>query len=166
MWYIIQVYSGREEESKVLLGKYIDQQVVDDCKIPQYVCLRKREGSWQEEIKISFPGYLFVKTKKVERLYLELKKVPKMTKLLGIGKEIIPITREEQEFLFRIGGKNLVVEFSTGKIKNGVIQIEKGPVKGMEEYITRIDRHKRMAWMTVPLSGQMTRMKVGLEIVE
>ena len=41
-----------------------------------------------------------------------------------------------------------------------------GPLKGMEGYIWKIDRHKRKAYLEVPMFNGMQNIQVGLEIVE
>ena len=39
------------------------------------------------------------------------------------------------------------------------------PLKGLEGKISRIDRHKRLAWLTVELFGRTVELQAGLEIV-
>ena len=41
----------------------------------------------------------------------------------------------------------------------------RGPLKGHEARITRIDRHKRLAWMDMDMFGRHKTIRVGLEIV-
>lgn len=40
-----------------------------------------------------------------------------------------------------------------------------GPLIGLEGLITKIDRHKRIAYVDVELLGKLTRVQVGLEII-
>ena len=37
--------------------------------------------------------------------------------------------------------------------------------QGLEGLITKIDRHKRIAYVNVELLGKLTRVQVGLEII-
>lgn len=165
MWYVVQVFTGKEEYCRELLERYVVKKVIADCKIPKYVSLRKYNGIWTEERKILFPGYLFVKSDDKEKLYMELKKVPKMTRLLGVGEEIIPISEEEQRFLFHMGKDDLVIKMSRGAFRDGKVVVEAGPLQGLEEYIRKIDRHKRLAWLTLPLFGKQVNMCVGMEVI-
>ena len=105
-------------------------------------------------------------TDKVEQLYTELKKIPDFTKLLGNdGEDIYPIYPQEAMFLTKFSNRNHVVDMSCGVIENDKIIITDGPLMNLEGYITKIDRHKRIAYVDVELLGKITRVQVGLEII-
>ena len=105
-------------------------------------------------------------TDKVEQLYTELKKIPDLTKLLGNdGEDIYPIYPQEAMFLTKFSNRNHVVDMSCGVIENDKIIITDGPLMNLEGYITKIDRHKRIAYVDVELLGKITRVQVGLEII-
>lgn len=56
-----------------------------------------------------FKGYFFIISNDVDDLFMELKKVPGLTRLLGNdGKNIYPIYKQEAMFLAQFGGKNIV----------------------------------------------------------
>ena len=57
------------------------------------------------------------------------------------------------------------MDFSEGYIQGEKVIVTKGPLKGMESKISRIDRHKRLAWLTVELFGRTVELQAGLEIV-
>ena len=52
-----------------------------------------------------------------------------------------------------------------GIIENDTVLITRGPLKGHEGMIRRIDRHKRRAYLTVRMFGRTMETQVGLEIV-
>ena len=109
---------------------------------------------------------LLVVDNSTESLYLELKKVPDLTKMLGhVDGEIFPLYDDEVKFLKSLSDCGHVVEISTGLIENDEVQIVSGPLKGREGIIRKIDRHKRVALIEVELFGKTTQAKVGLEIV-
>ena len=101
----------------------------------------------------------------LECLVNELKKVIGLTKLIGIGDQIVPLVQEEVELLMRIGTDKQLVEMSSGIIENDRVQILSGPLMGMEGNISRIDRHKRIAYLEIEMFGRTVEMKVGLEII-
>lgn len=68
-------------------------------------------------------------------------------------------------FLTKFANRNHVVDMSCGVIKNDKIIITDGPLMNLEGYITKIDRHKRIAYVDVELLGKITRVQVGLEII-
>ena len=166
MWYVVQVYSGREEYARELIEKYVCRENIEACKIPLYARMRKQDEQWYPETKVLFPGYLFVKTQNVIRLYERLRSIPRMTRLLGTGNEIVPITKEEEQFLVRIGGDELIIGMSKGIIEQGKVTIMSGPLRNMEGSIRKINRHKRLAWVEVKLFGREMNVPLGLEILQ
>lgn len=60
--------------------------------------------------------------------------------------------------------KKYRVDVSTGYIEEDVLYIRKTPLKGYEGHISKIDRHKRIAYVDVSLFGRKITVKVGLEI--
>ena len=88
-----------------------------------------------------------------------------LTRLIGTGDEIVPLSQEEIDLLLRMGSDSQLVEMSSGIIENDRVQVLSGPLKGMEGSIRKINRHKRMAYLEVEMFGRTVEMKVGLEIV-
>ena len=166
MWYVVQVRTGMEEEIKTQCDRVIDGQILQRCFIPYYKSLKKYEGEWHIEQKILFPGYLFVITENVEGLYMELKKVLGLTKLIGMGKDILPLSENEITFLKLCGKAEMIVDISVGVIEHGALHILKGPLKGLERCVKKIDRHKRKAYIEVELAGEIKKTQVGLEVIE
>lgn len=132
----------------------------------RYEAMKKYKGEWHLERKILFPGYVFMITDEVESLYLELKSIIGLTKLIGTGREVIPLKKEEVDFLTAFGKERQVVEMSTGILENGCVHITDGPLKGREAMIRKIDRHKRKASLEIPMFGRILETQAGLEIVE
>lgn len=165
-WYVIQVRSKAEERIKKICEMMISEEILTEAFIPKNKRLKKMNGKWNEVEEILFSGYVFLVSDHPDELYLELKKVPDLTKMLGhIENEIYPLYDEEVEFLKSFSDNNHVVEVSTGFIENEIVRITQGPLKGREGIITKIDRHKRMAIIEVELFGKTTQAKVGLEII-
>ena len=165
MWYVMQVRTGTEENIRLQCQAKISTDVMERCFIPYYEENRRIRGEWMTVKKILFPGYVFLVTEKIDELFLQLKKVIGLTKLLGTGEDIIPLTEQETEFLQRFGGEEQVVEMSEGIIEHSQVKILSGPLMGMEGQIRKIDRHKRKAWLEVEMFGRLQRVEVGLEVV-
>lgn len=165
MWYVVQVRTGSEESIRRQCEKNIDREIMELCFIPCYEEQRHIRGEWVTLKKILFPGYLFVVTEKLEELYENLKIIIGLTKLLGTGQEIVPLTEEEQKFLQKFGGEEQVVVMSEGIIEQSQVKVTSGPLMGMEGYIRKIDRHKRKAWLELELFGRKQTVQVGLEVV-
>lgn len=164
MWYVVQVRSGTEHNIRIQCNKKIPDTIMERCFIPYYEEKKKQNGSWNTLQKILFPGYIFMITEDVEKLFFHLKTIEGMTKLIGTGNDIIPLTEEEIIFLQRLGGDEQIVSMSEGIIEGTQVIITSGPLMGMESLIQKIDRHKRKAWLDLELFGRMQQVEVGLEI--
>ena len=165
MWYVIQVRTGSEDNIRLQCEKNISTNILKDCFIPYYEERKHLKGEWRTLKKILFPGYVFLDSEEWERLFMNLKQVSGLTKLLGIGDDVVPLTEEEVEFLTSFGGEDQVVPISEGIIENSKVIVMSGPLTGKEGYIKKIDRHKRKAYLELPMFGRIQRIQVGLEIV-
>ena len=166
MWYVLQVRTGAEESIRLQCRSNIPEAVLERCFIPYYEEKKRIRGKWTIQKKVLFPGYVFVVTEDLNHLYDSLKTVIGLTKLIGTGKEIVPLTEEEKDFLLGFGGEEQVVKMSEGIIEGTKIIVTQGPLMGKEGYIKKIDRHKRKARLELEMFGRMQEVVVGLEIVE
>lgn len=166
MWYVIQVFTGKEEKMKEMCESEISREVLTECFIPYYEEMKKYLGEWHRERKILFPGYIFAETEQIDTLYAELKKVEGFTKILGDRMYLLPLAEDEVKFILRFGGEKHIVEMSKGVIENAKIIVGEGPLKGLEGCIKRIDRHRRRAEIQIEMFGRIVDAVVGLEIVK
>lgn len=137
MWYVVQVRSGTEHNIRIQCNKKIPNTIMERCFIPYYEEKKKQNGSWNTLQKILFPGYIFMITEDVEKLFFHLKTIEGMTKLIGAGNDIIPLTEEEIIFLQRLGGDEQIVSMSEGIIEGTQVIITSGPLMGMEGLIQK-----------------------------
>ncbi len=165
MWYVVQVFTGTEQSICRQAEKVISTAILPRIFIPYYEEKRHSCGEWKLLQKVLFPGYVFVVTDHIEELWLQLKKVIGLTRLIGAGEDIIPLTEEEVDFLLNFGKEEQIVKMSQGIIENDHVHITDGPLMGMEGSIRKIDRHKRKAWVEVQMFGRKQVVQVGVEIV-
>lgn len=166
-WYVIQVRTGKEEWVNTCCKLLLQgDSCLQKCFIPYSKRLKKCKGEWIEKTEILFPGYVFMISEDPTRLYQELKRVPDLTKMLGKDKkEIFSLPEDEVAFLKSFGEEEQIVGVSVGCIEGDQIIVEKGPLKGKEGLIRRIDRHKRIAEIEIEFLGEKRKAKVGLEII-
>lgn len=165
MWYVIQVRSGTEEEIQRQCETVIDKDILERAFVPYSEQERKYQGEWHREYKVLFPGYVFLVSEDKAELFYQLKRVIGLTKLLGTGDEIVPLSEDEIRFLTAFGREDQVVEMSEGFIENDRVVITSGPLQGNEGLIRKIDRHKRKAYLEIDMFGRKLKTQVGLEIV-
>lgn len=166
MWYVMQVRTGKEEKTLLLIHRHTSGRYVGNCFLPKYERKKKFAGRWRVERNILFPGYVFVDTEEMEQFYISLKQVPELTKILGIGEPWTPIAGRDLELLHQLLNEKHVMEMSEGLIVGTEIRIENGPLKGLDAVIKRIDRHKRTGLIELEMFGRKQEIEVGIEILE
>lgn len=165
MWYVIQVYTGKEAD----IVEQCKDRVVredEDIFIPVVERMTKVQGEWVQVRTRLFPGYVFIETDRPWELYMRLKGVKAMTKLLKTGEEITPLYREEEKYLRRLQDREHVVRYSEGFMEGDRLVVTSGPLQGSEGEIKKILRHKRLVVMEVPLLGRKVEVTLGLGVVE
>lgn len=165
MWYVIQVYTGRESE---IAQKCRDRVMVEgeDVFVPLAERWTKIRG---ERILITsrlFPGYVFIETGNIQDFHIRLNRIYAMTKVLRIGEEMSPIHPEEEAYLKRLGGDEHIVKYSEGYLEGEKLVVFSGPLKNFEGKVKKILRHKRLVVMEIPLLGKMVEVTLGLGVVE
>lgn len=165
-WYVIQVRSSHEKEIADKCKIMISSDILKECFIPECIMKKKIKGQWINVKTVLFKGYVFLITDRIDDLYIELKKIPDLTKMIGKKKDIIyPLTNEEIDFLVSFSDQQHLVNMSVGFIEGQTIHITEGPLQGKEGMITKIDRHKRIAYINLNIFNNDITAKVGLEII-
>lgn len=138
---------------------------MEECFLPRYEKAWKENGKWGKREMLLFPGYVFFITGHINKLFLELKKIPEITKILGDGDEPVPLYPHEIDFLRKYTNQEHVLEMSTGDLIGGELVVTDGPLKDYKGKVIHIDRRKREATLEMEFFGRATTMKVGLEVV-
>ncbi|HWT76048.1 MAG TPA: antiterminator LoaP [Mobilitalea sp.] len=165
MWYAVQVRTGEEEKIKLLCNKIISGEILKECFIPYYERMKKYLGEWHKSSEILFPGYIFMVSDYIDELRVWVKKIPNLTKILGDGKDIIPLNDKEIEFLRKFGKEDHSIRMSQGYIENEKIIITDGPMKDFVGTIKKLDRHKRIAVIEMEFFERITEIHIGMEII-
>lgn len=165
MWYVIQVYTGKELE----IAKQCRERVADegeDVFVPLAERWTKIRGERTLITSRLFPGYVFIETEKIEDFYKRLNRIYAMTKVLRTGDEMTPIQKEEEEYLRKLGGQEHVVKYSEGYIEGDKLVVTSGPLKDFEGKVKKILRHKRLVVMEFSLLGQTVEVTLGLGVIK
>lgn len=142
-------------------------------KVPE-----KKNGRIVEVIKIMFPGYLFIKVKMNADVYHKIKLIPYVVNVLSyrnkkdimINKnasevDIKNIPDEEMMIILRMINKKDVVEFSKIVKMENRLRIISGPLKGLEDKIKKIDRHKHRIKLSLDFMGSNRFIDLGADII-
>ena len=176
MWYVIQVVGGQEEQTAELIGRQVEKEVLKECFIPKKERVKKFRGRWQQVEEILFPGYVFTVSEQPEELFLRLKQVTRLTKLLQDGAfHFIPLSREEEQMICSIGDNRHVTRLSTIQIEEAeqaapeepgrLVRILDGPLKDQKGRIVKYDLHKREVIVRLPFMGNEVDLRLGIQMV-
>lgn len=146
-WYVLHVLTGCEVEA----ARQLKEQGVDTLVIQETLLIR-RGGKWHEETRILFPGYVFVYMQYTASMHYIIKGITGAIRLLPKDKPM-PLLPEESFWLISYVGEDTLkpskVDFS-GKTPH----IIDGPLKELEDYIIKYDRHRRRVSLRIPVLGE------------
>ncbi len=150
-WYIMQTYTGQEEKLVEMVRRVVPREFYDDCFVIYHEQLWKRHQENQIHIRRVFPGYVFITSGDPEGLFLCLKKVPAMSKLLadGIpadsGLTFLPMYPDEAAFLGSLLDEDHIIRLSYVATdgKDHVTYIS-GPLKSCVSGHSKIDSSEHL----------------------
>lgn len=169
-WYVLFVQTGRERKIEQFLNKQLN---TDECKpfIPLEEVLFKKSGIMKKEIRILFPGYVFVESELPGAQFIKVinsiaKRLSDMVCVLKYSDTEIAMKESERQMLLGLCNNDHCIESSYGIIEGDKIHIIDGSLKGMESIVKKVNRHKRQAWIEIEIMGDVRLVSVGLEIVD
>ena len=86
------------------------------------------------------------------------------TVLLKYEEEVSALTDEEIRILNMLLDDKKILRMSYGELVNKKIHVTQGPLKNMDEYIVKYDKHNRLATLNLNFLNQIW--KVGVTIPE
>ena len=85
---------------------------------------------------------------------------------MRVVEDFTPISKPAEELIRSLNGEDGVAgSISIGVIEDGKLRAIEGPLKGLEQYIVKIDRYKRKAWLKMFLPGEERKFSLGLSVV-
>jgi transcriptional antiterminator NusG len=166
MWYVIHTVSGMEEQCRQALERCLEQTDYETMFIPQYIAQKHFKKEWHAVEKTLLPGCLFIESGHVKEVRKCLEKISQSTEEVPAdSKTLSPITEEEQKILSGIMDEHYVVKYSEGFMIDDEVIVMRGPLRHAADYVRKVDRHRRLARIEVPLSGELTPMEVGFGAV-
>ena len=128
--------------------------------------MKKYQGEWHQEERAAFPEHIFLEAEDANALRLDIEKCYRSGKLSHqMIQQVVGLQPEQEMFLRKVLGTEKHVELSKGYIKDGCTFVTQGPLQGNENLICKIDRHKRLAKLEIPVGDGRQEMCAGLEIV-
>lgn len=165
IWYVLYCPRQREEEVLYACKKHLTKDALEDAFVFTYDRMRRYDGSWHLERQLLFPYYVFLESMDEERLAEELKCCFQVFTVFDSNGKLVKVEPEEEKMLRLLCGTGHHSRMSRGYIQNGQTVVTEGPLRGRENLIRKIDRHKRIAQVGMPSKECTWEMQVGLEIV-
>lgn len=171
MIYAIQVQSQQERHVIQMILKMVNPDILERCYLPYRERLKKLNGQWRIVDEILFEGYVFIETTKPLDLYMQLKKIPKLTKMLYDYDEkqpfFIDLTEKDIQFIEYMIAEGCYLRLSEIRIgPEREIEILSGPLLEFAEQITDINLHKRYANVHMQFLDKEADIYFGIKIAE
>ena len=155
-WYALHVMTGAELEAQ----RQLKEAGIDAIVMQEVACIR-RGGQWKEEVRIWMPGYVFLLMNYSPAKYYTIKAVSGYIGLLPKHGNPMPLPPKDVLWLLSLCSEVLVpsvVDFS------GMLPVVlSGPLKDLEQYIVKYDRHRRRVLLDMSVLG--TPKKIALSII-
>lgn len=167
MWYVIQTITGKEMETVKAIDRMLTKGSYRNCFVIRRECVWRLEGSCRVHIEPLFPSYVFVDTDTPEEFFFALKRVPKLTKLLGSEGTFWPVQKEDEELLKKLTGSDAgwIVRRSLVEVdRDGMIISADGALNEFVPNIVRKRLRKRIVVVEIPFLGKMRRIQLGVRL--
>lgn len=149
LWCVAYVRPGHELAMEQRIRR-VAADALDDTAVLRREVARRRDGSWITEVSTMFPGYVMLASHDPDLLQAQLKLITAPVRLLRTGgavSTLATLDAAEVELIHALGGAGRTVAMSRGAIVDGALAVEHGPLRGREDLIVRVDRHRRMAFL-------------------
>ena len=167
-WYVLQTMTGEEEKLVTMIRKMLPSDLYDECFVLYCEQLwRRHEGAFVHVAR-AFPGYVFITAERPDKLYLELKRVPAMSRLIaGDNLYFLAIEPEEAAFLNQIMNENHVIGLSyLSTDGHGHVRQTAGPLRSCLKQVVRYNYRRRSAVIRLSLAGSEKQIPLGIILPE
>ena len=165
MWYVIWTETGKEKEAAAELKSRLAAGTFNECWVPVRIERHKRQGKMINVEKALFPGYFFIDCEDVKPVVIQLRRLERFRVLLKSGDIYLPITEQDEKMIRRLTDHYGKLNVSLIKIIDGKLTVVDGPLKNMEQYITKTNLHKRKVLVEMELFEQKHSFWAAVEIV-
>lgn len=167
-WFVMYVKSTYEDE----IAQLINDLGTVHAFVPRKVKLHKRQGKIIKFNEIVFKSYVFVETDMDYKTFsVKVLSEVKMhsayfkTLLHHDDKNMETLYPQEKAFLQSFMNDQHIIEESIGFVEGDAVTILSGPLMGNDSIITKINKHKRVAYLNVSLMGRDLEIQVPLTII-
>lgn len=168
MWYVLQTTTGKEEELVQLIKEIVPSELYSDCFVAYYERVWRRQQESFVHVERLFPGYVSIISDVPKQLYMCLKNVPAMSKIIGDGGfNFIPLEEDEEVFFQKMLIDQRIVRLSYVELdgKSHIIRVS-GPLKEYTSAIVRAQYKKRYVIIKIKMMGAYKTIALGVILKE
>lgn len=168
MWYVIQTLTGQEEELVCMIKEIVPSELYTDCFVAYYERVWRKQQQSVVHVERLFPGYVFIVTDAPRELFLCLKKVPTMSKLIADGNfDFLPIEADEQKFFDNMLTEQHIVRLSYVELdgKGRILRVY-GPLKDYTADMIKVQYKKRYVLIRLKMTGTYKTIALGVILKE
>lgn len=175
MWYVIQTVTGKEQQLVDMIQQAMacGRKKYQRCFVIRQECPYRNHGKLEFHTESLFPSYVFVETDTPEEFFLELKRIPRMSKLLGTDGIFLNIHKEEEIFLRDMMRESrrkqenmpyLIRPFLVHTDESGRIIRAEGILEKYMDKIVKQRMRKRSVIIEIPFCGKKKRIRLGIRL--
>lgn len=163
-WYALFVATGEEDKVK----ERINFKMKDEIRalVPKRKMRERKEGKWEDIIRILFPGYVLLNCEMNGKNYNQIREIPGVIKLLKDNDGPQEINEYEIEIIGMLTANNEVIGSSRVFIQGGDVVVIDGPLLGLEGYIQAIDKRKGRVKVVLNLMGEPRTVELSVAMVQ
>ena len=168
MWYVLQTMTGREEELVHYIEEIVSKELYTDCFVAYYERVWRKQQESVVHVERLFPGYVFIVSDTPKELYLCLKKVPAMSKMIADGNfDFLSIEEEEEAFFANMLKNQHIVRLSYVELdgKGRILRVC-GPLKEYADSIVKAQYKKRYVIIRLKMMGSYKTVALGVILKE
>ncbi|MDQ0416439.1 transcriptional antiterminator NusG [Croceifilum oryzae] len=171
-WYALFVETGYEEYIQNFLYRNFDPNKLTSM-VPVRKLPERKNGRISHVYRKMFPGYVLIRTEMTTELFHQLKKVPKIHRLLTSyysdtseqDSYFSSIPEEEINLILQLTEDRNCIDFSSICVDGVSITVKTGPLVGKESIIKKVDKRKRRAKILIDFMNTTLTMDVGINVI-
>ena len=152
--YVVQVVPTREDAAARRIAA-LGGDAVQACFPLRRQMLRRKGGVWSYAEEPLLPGYLFLASDDPDLVNRILRRSTWPDVMLGADGCLSTLADDEAALVRALADEEGVVRSSRGRIVEGELMVDAGPLAGLEGLVRRVDRHHRAAWIDPSRAGEV-----------
>jgi len=134
--------------------------------VPKRRMRERKEGKWDDKIRILFPGYVLLNGHLNNNRYNLIKDIPGVIKLLKNSDGPQEIDEHEIWIIGKLSADNEIIGHSSIYVQGGEVVVIEGPLLGLEGIIQSVDKRKGRVKVVFNLMGEPRVVELSVLMVQ